>query len=102
MIGLDTFPVPAEDVVGRIIQNQPDDSLEAVLVLPSRGRINVLNEIGAHIWSLVDGTRTVMEIAEVICLDYDVDLVTAQNDTTEFLRELLERGAIKLSKKPVG
>jgi hypothetical protein len=91
-----------DDVVGRTIHNQPDDRVEAVLVLPSRGRINVLNEIGARIWSLADGRRSVREIAAAICEAYDIDQETAEKDTLEFLEGLLERGVIQLSDEPVG
>lgn len=91
-----------DDVLGRTIQNRPDNRLEAVLVLPSRGRINVLNEIGARIWSLTDGTRTVQEVAAAICVDYDIDQATAEKDTLDFLEALLDRGVIRLSENPVG
>ena len=91
-----------DDVLGRTVQNQPDNRLEAVLVLPSRGRINVLNEIGARIWTLADGTRTVQELAAAICVDYDIDHATAEKDTLEFLEVLLDRGVIRLSENPVG
>jgi len=102
LIYLDSIPVPVEDVVGRTVQNQPYSDLEVVLVVPSLGRINVLNEIGACIWSLSDGTRTVKEIAEAICVDYDIDLATAEADTMRFLEELLKRNVIHLADKPVG
>lgn len=102
LITLDSIPVPVEDVLGRTIQSQPNNRLEAVLVVPSRGRINVLNEIGACIWSLADGQRTVREIAAAICVDYDVDQATAEQDTTKFLEALLERGVIRLSENQAG
>ena len=97
LITLDSIPIPVDDVVGRTVQNPPDNQMEAVLVLPSRGRINVLNEIGARIWSLADGTRPVKEIASAICDDYDIDQPTAEKDTLEFLEVLLDRGVIRLS-----
>jgi hypothetical protein len=102
MITLDSIPVPTDDVVGRTVHNQPDDRLEAVLVLPSRGKINVLNELGARIWSLADGTRTVKEVAAAICEAYDIDQATAEKDILQFLEILLDRGVIQIAKKPVG
>jgi hypothetical protein len=101
VIDLESIPVPVDDVVGRTVHNRPDDRLEAVLVLPTRGRINVLNEIGARIWSLADGTRSVKEVAAAICEAYDIDLETAEKDTLEFLEILLDRGVIQLSDNPV-
>ena len=102
LITLDSIPIPVDDVVGRTIESQPDKRLEAVLVLPSRGRINVLNEIGARIWSLADGTRTVKEVAAAVCSDYEIDQATAEKDALEFLEILLDRGVIRLSENPVG
>jgi hypothetical protein len=32
---------------------------EAVVVLPDKGEVKVLNEVGAQIWALADGTRSV-------------------------------------------
>jgi hypothetical protein len=97
LITLKSIPVPTENVVGRTVHNQPEDRLEAVLVLPTRGRINVLNEVGARIWSLADGIRTVKEITAAICEAYDIDQATAQKDTLQFLELLLERGVIQIS-----
>lgn len=90
MLTLDTYPVPSPDVVGRIV----DD--EAVLVLPDRGEVKVLNEIGARIWTLADGTRTVRDIAAAICAEYDVDATRAEADTLAFVGELAERGIVSL------
>jgi hypothetical protein len=91
-----------DNVLGRTVQNQPDNRVEAVLVSPERGRVNVLNEIGARIWSLADGTRTVKGIATAICADYDIDQATAEKDTLEFLELLLDRGVIRISENPTG
>jgi hypothetical protein len=102
LITLNSIPVPTDDVVGRTVHNQPDDRLEAVLVLPSRGKINVLNELGARIWSLADGTRTVKEVAAAICEAYDIDQATAEKDILQFLEILLDRGVIQIAENPVG
>jgi len=102
LIYFDSIPVPVKDVVGKTVQNQPDTGLYAVLVVLSLGRTNVLNEIGAYIWSLSDRTRAVKEIAEAICVESDIDLATAEANTKRFLEELLRRDVIRLADKPVG
>lgn len=64
---------------------------EAVLLVPARGEVKVLNEVGARIWMLLDGTRTVGEIVSIICSEYAVDLTHAEHDTLVFIHNLLRR-----------
>jgi len=87
-ISLDIIPVPTPNVVGRIVSD------EAVLVLPDKGTVKVLNEVGARIWSLVDGTRNAGEIASLIFAEYNIDLASAQEDTLVFLDDLADRDVI--------
>ena len=93
MLTLDVYPTPAPGVVGRVVD------AEAVLVLPARGEVKVLNEVGARIWELSDGNRTVREIANVICEEYEVDAAAAEADTLAFFKDLEDRGAIRISDK---
>ncbi len=67
---------------------------EAVLVLADRGQVKVLNEVGARIWELIDGWRTVRQIAAVIGTEYDVDLSRAEADTLAFVDELYAKGIV--------
>ena len=94
MSTLDRYVVPDSRVIGRLIDE------EAVLVLPEQGKVQVLNEVGARIWSLADGTRTVREIAAVICAEYEVDRAQAEADTLAFVLELAERGVVALMERP--
>jgi hypothetical protein len=88
MTKLDAIPCQVEGVIGRIV----DD--EAVLVLPMKGKVKVLNEVGAFIWSQVDGVNTVQSISELISSEYKVDQREAEEDTLSFLIDLEERGVI--------
>lgn len=88
MLNLDTRPTPNPTVVGRVVEG------EAVLVLPERGEVKVLNEVGARIWELVDGSRTIREIVDVICAEYDVEQAQAESDTLAFIAELESKGII--------
>ncbi len=87
---LDRIPVPNPNVVGRVVSD------EAVLVLPDKGTVKVLNEVGARIWTLVDGARSAREIAAVIFTEYNVELVEAEKDTLTFLDDLADRGVLSL------
>lgn len=85
---MDQYPVPNPNVVGRMVDQ------EAVLVLPERGKVKVLNEVGAYIWSRVDGNQSVSEIAAQVSGAYAVSQQEAEADTLSFLEELAERGLI--------
>ncbi len=94
MIDLDDYPVQAPNVVGRVLEN------EAVLVLPARGQVKVLNEVGARIWKLADGTRSVRAIAAQICAEYQVEAGQAERDTVQFVADLVSCGVITLAPQP--
>jgi len=58
--------------------------------------IFTLNEIGTMIWGLIDGKRSVSEIAEAVCNAYEVTPQAAEKDTLEFLNTLKEAGLLHL------
>ena len=87
---LNSYPAPAEHVRGRRLEH------EAVVVLPDQGQVKVLNEVGAHIWTLADGSRSVREISAAVCRAYDVPPAEAEADTLKFLTELQQKGLITL------
>jgi hypothetical protein len=72
----------------------PEHLAEGILILPERGQIKVVNEIGARIWSLIDGHSSIQDIALKITDEYQVSLVEAQRDTLDFVNELQERGLV--------
>lgn len=88
MTNLDSVPYRVDGVLGRVVDG------EAVLVLPVKGKVKVLNEVGAFIWSKVDGLNSVRAISESICAEYDVDQKEAEEDALSFLIDLEERGVI--------
>ena len=91
MISQYTIPVPNPAVVGRIVSG------EAVLVLPTKGQVKVLNEVGARIWSLIDGTRSAAEIVQVVNAEFAVSVEDATVDMLQFLEQLAEREIITFS-----
>jgi hypothetical protein len=91
MLTIDSQPVHTENVQGRVLEN------EAVVVLPEQGKIKVLNETGARIWSMADGRRSVREIAAQIAAEYSLLPADAEADTLEFIGELMAKGVLKLA-----
>ena len=78
-----------------IIAKSADD--EAVLVMPQKGQVKVVNQVGAVIWELIDGKRTIENIIDEIVSQFDVDPVTAESDVINFTTELYKREIINLS-----
>ena len=89
MIPMDSYAVPNPAVVGRLVEG------EAVLVLPEQGQVKVLNEVGARVWILADGARTLRQIAAALCDEYDVNQAQAEAAVIAFVAQLAERGIVR-------
>ncbi len=96
MISLDKIPVSVAGVVGRVLENQDPTKTEAVIVLPEKGQVKVLNEVGTRIWSLIDGKRSINDIIIVIVKEYQVAEDVAEKDTVAFVEELKTKGIIEI------
>ena len=85
-----------------------DDNLMArniageTLIVPIRNSIGdlnsiyTLNEVGARVWQLIDGQRSVSQIANAIGTEYDVTMTDAQGDVAQLLDSMAEAGLIRL------
>lgn len=89
-IHLEDIPVIHPSVIGRIVDQ------EAVLVLPEQGQVKVLNPVGARIWTMIDGIRTIREIADLICQEYEVDPSQAEEDAIQFISDLHQRNVLTI------
>jgi hypothetical protein len=87
---LNSYPAPAEHARGRRLEH------EAVVVLPDKGEVKVLNEVGAQIWVLADGTRSVREIVVALCAEFEAAPAVVEADTLKFLAELQQKGLITI------
>lgn len=85
---LTTVPHPHPEIIARRLEK------EAVLVMPVKGKIKVLNDVGARVWELIDGRRTVGEIITLIAQEYEISTDTVSPDIHTFLTQLADRGMI--------
>jgi hypothetical protein len=69
---------------------------EAIVVLPDRGEVKVLNDVGSRIWELMDGESSVDQISQKICKEYEVKEKDALNDISDFLAQLSTNGMLAL------
>jgi len=87
------YPVYDPDVAGRVFDG------EAVVVLPARGQVLVLNGVGSRVWELVDGKRSVGDVVGAIVAEYETSEEQAREDVLAFLKVLEVRGALKLEER---
>lgn len=76
----------------------PDQSL--LLYEKSRGVALPVNESGAEIWELCDGTHSIDEIVEGLALRYDAPRNQIDGDAREFLAVLLQHGLLDRVSSP--
>jgi hypothetical protein len=69
---------------------------ETLVLKLDDGRMGVLNRVGGQMWELMDGTRSLAEIAQACADDYQVDLDRVQADVIAYAKRLLERDMIVL------
>ena len=64
------------------------------LLVPIRGsladmqRLYVLDEVGKHVWDMLDGENALSEMSNSVCADFEVDAEKAGSDIKDFLAEL--------------
>jgi hypothetical protein len=78
-----------KDVAWRMIDG------EAVIITPADSTMHTLNDVGTRIWELMTGTRTLREVAGVLCAEFEVDKDRAEKDTLWFAECLAKKGLIE-------
>ena len=69
-----------------MLAQQADDTL--VLLSLDKGTYFSLNEVGAEVWSLCDGTHTVDEVVDVIYAQFDAPRHVVERDVFVVVEEL--------------
>jgi hypothetical protein len=89
MIGPESHPCRSEHVLTQ-------ESGGSLVLLDSKGgRYYDLDEVGARIWQLADGTRSVATIASLLAEEYDAPPATIQSDALELVAELVKDGLVR-------
>jgi len=74
---------------------------DEVILVPIRHKVGeidclyALNEVGARIWDLIDGGRSLQELRDAIVEEFAVSETEAQEDLTELIEQLKEIGAVQ-------
>lgn len=88
MVAAHWIPVPSPEVICRLTEDG------AVLVSPEAGDLRVLNAVGAAIWQMLDGRRTVGELEVEVAQRYRIPAAQAHADVGRFLDDLQGRGLL--------
>jgi hypothetical protein len=68
---------------------------ETVLLNLDGRELMGLNGVGARTWELLDGERSLRQIAAAIAQEFDVDAARAEADVIAFAAELVAAGAVE-------
>jgi hypothetical protein len=79
--------VPLADA--NVICRLTDDG--AVLVSPEAGDLRVLNAVGATVWQMLDGRRTIAELEAELVHRFGISAGRAHDDLDNFLSDLQRR-----------
>ena len=61
---------------------------EVFIVSSTTGGVHLLNEVGTFIWSLLDGSLTLGEVAESVVGEFETTEDAAKADILEFIEKL--------------
>jgi len=67
---------------------------ELVLLRVKENELLGLNHVARRIWEMVDGKRTVAQIADVLAIEFKVPVEPVLADSCRFINELATIGAI--------
>lgn len=62
-----------------------------VILQPDMSELHSLNAVATHIWSLIEGERTVADVVASVVEEYEVDEDTARRDVLELLTTLRDK-----------
>lgn len=93
-VDIDSRPVPRDDVLAQ-------RAADTVLLLDVvSGDYYALDEVGARVWELADGSRSVGDIVTALCGEYDVPRATVETDALELLQDLADDGLVVDGDRP--
>lgn len=83
--------VGAQRVGGRLMVAGPGDHLHTF-----EDEVGAVSEVGERIVELCDGKRTVAQIVETLCAEFEVEPAECASDTAAFVQDLVEKRVLEL------
>jgi hypothetical protein len=69
---------------------------EMILLQLESGNYFSLNEVGALVWNQLEAPRTVQQLCDRVCAEYDVDAQVCVRDVTQLIQHLLKEQMVEL------
>jgi hypothetical protein len=82
---------PAQACAWQILQG------EAVLLDLAGRKVMGLNAVGSFAWGLLDGSRTLAQLAEAVAGQFEIGVDQAASDLATFLAALQARGLVEVT-----
>ena len=73
---------------------------EGVVIKQDNAEVLVLNEVGARVLELLDGSRTVAEVEAALAAEFDASPATIAGDVEAYLAQLLAAGIVEPAGSP--
>jgi len=74
--------------------SEVDERGDTVLYDQAGGRLLVLNDVGAGVWTLIDGQRSVVEIAQLVVEHLPAEREQVEDDVAAFIDTLREQNLV--------
>jgi hypothetical protein len=88
MLDLTSCVVRSSEVVSQSIKG------EVFILNPRRATYFGLDDIGVHVWSLLENPRNVESIHQELIREYDVDKKVCEADLVALLKDMQQEGLI--------
>lgn len=73
---------------------------DGVLLHVQRGDYYSLNKVGARLWMLTDGSRSIKDLAKEITAQFEISQEEAEKDIIELAAHLEKEGLVKVVETP--
>ena len=67
---------------------------QAVVVVPARRELHEFDETATFLWAQLARERTVIDLVEALCEEFEVDAGTAERDVRTFVEALEGKGLV--------
>ena len=88
----------AADTIIRRTDSQVSTAMEGetILLQLESGNYFSLNEVGALVWNELEAPRTVQELCDRVCTEYEVDAQLCLRDVMQLIQHLLKEQMVEL------
>lgn len=88
----------ATDTLIRRTDSQVSTAMEGetILLQLESGNYFSLNEVGALVWNELEAPRTVQQLCDRVCSEYEVDAQHCLRDVTQLIEHLLKEQMVEL------